>query len=228
MALRSLELIHADNPWSVDLHVSLDRTPVPGVTAALGSPDPQEGDVWREFSRSVRVLPQPLLLAFLALHASSHFYSIPLVRLVEVVLVARRDFAGRGELWRALDELLHRTATGRFVFPALDLAERLAPGTVDPLVREHAAAAAPRRLRRLVRATTPASAQRLHPYPAGQRFVWAASPREVLASLPDLAWPHANGKLLPIRGLLGVYRRRLRRAFGWMLPARSAAAPPNS
>jgi hypothetical protein len=98
--------------------------------------------VWNEFCRPVRVLRQPLLLAYLAVHASSHFYSIMQIRLVELILVARKDFAGRPDLWRALDELVERTGTGRFVFPALDLAERLVPGTIDPLLLEHVTAAA--------------------------------------------------------------------------------------
>ena len=218
--VRSLELAHADNPWSLDLHVSLDRTPFPGLTSTLGSPSSSEGEVWHEFTRPVRVLPQPLLLTYLALHASRHFYSITLVRLVEIALVARRDFADRPERWRALDQLIRRTATGRFVFPALGLAERLAPGSVDPLVLERAAAAAPRRLRRLVHRTTPASAQRLHPHPLGTGLVFAASSREVIAALLEAAWPRLDGKLMPLRQALGVQWRRIRRGMFRMMPGK--------
>ena len=215
-AVRSLELAHAENPWSVDLHVSLDRRLFLGLTTGLGTPSPSEGEVWNEFARPVRVLPQPLLLAYLALHASGHFYSITLARLVEIVLVARRDFAERPELWRAFDALVRRTGTSRFVFPALDLAERLAPGSIDPIVLERVAAAAPWLLRRMVRRTTPAWAQRLHTYPMGERLVWVDSPREVVEALADTAWPRLDGKRLSLRQALGVQRRRIRRIVRMM------------
>src|SRR5207247_8762091 len=98
------------------------------------------------------------LAASLAAHTAAPFYAITLVRLVELVLVARRDFGG--DNWPAFADVVRRTATGRFVFPALYLAEQLAPGTMDPLALEEVAAAAPRRLRKLVRAPPPASAPR--------------------------------------------------------------------
>ncbi|HEY6209442.1 MAG TPA: nucleotidyltransferase family protein [Gemmatimonadales bacterium] len=216
-AVRSLELAHAENPWSVDLHLSLDRRLFASLTTGLGTPSPSEGEVWNEFARPVRVLPQPLLLAYLALHASGHFYSITLIRLVEIVLVARRDFGQRSELWDAFDALVRRTGTGRFVFPALDLAERLAPGSIDPGVLERVAGAAPRLLRRMVRDTTPAWAQRLHPYPTGERLVWVGSPREVMAALADTAWPRLDGKLLSPHKALGVHWYRIRRGIARMM-----------
>src|SRR5207247_5419036 len=71
--VRSLELAHADNPWSIDLHVSLDRRQFAELTMAFGGVELSAGEVWREFARPVRVLPQPQLLAYLAFHASGHF-----------------------------------------------------------------------------------------------------------------------------------------------------------
>ena len=208
--IRSLELAHADNPWSVDLHMSLDREMFPDRPMTFGTPSPtpgaRDGEVWQEFSRPVWVLREPLLLAYLAAHTSSHFYAITLVRLVELVLVARRDFGG--DNWPAFADLVRRTATGRFVFPALYLAEQLAPGTIDPLALEEVAAAAPRRLRKLVRATTPASAQRLHPYPFSERFVWATSLKEVLL---ELAWPHVGDRRASPRRFLAHQWERIRK-----------------
>src|SRR5213593_4582541 len=126
--IRSLELAHADNPWSVDLHVSLDREMFPDRPMTFGTPPPtpgpRDGEIWQEFSRPVWVLREPLLLAYLAAHTSSHFYAITLVRLVELVLVARRDF-GEDD-WRAFADLVRRTATGRFVFLAFYFVEQLA------------------------------------------------------------------------------------------------------
>ncbi len=219
-SVRSLEYTDAGRPWSIDLHRSLDRTPFAGLTTTLGTPDFAAGEVWNEFGRRVRVLPQPLLLAYLALHASSHFYGMTQIRLVELVLVARRDFAARPEGWQAFVELVTRTRTGRFVFPALDLAERLVPGTVDPGVLEELAAAAPRRLRRLVRNTHPAWGQRLHPYPGlAERFVWIGSLREALAAFAWLAWPHdGRGWVGPRAAVVAQWqrvRRVVRRVVRW-------------
>jgi hypothetical protein len=206
--MRSLALAHADNPWVLDLHVSLDRRLFPGLTTGLGTPEPTAGEVWNEFSRPVRILPQPLLLAYLAVHASTHFYSITLMRLVELVLVVQRDFASP-EGWRAFGDLVRRARAGRLAFPALHLAERLAPGTVDPRVLEQVAAAAPPRLRRIVHASTPASAQRLHPYPRGERYVWVASLRELAGALAEVAWPREGHRLVSPRTALAVQWRRI-------------------
>jgi hypothetical protein len=136
-----------------------------------------------------------------------------LVRLVELVLVARRDFAGRADRWDAFMEVVRRTQTGRFVFPALAVAERLAPGTVDPPVLEEIAARAPAGLRRRVRHLTPGSAQRLHPYPFGERFIWAASLKEVVAALGEVAWPRVGNRLAPPRQVFSVQWRRIRKQF---------------
>ena len=219
--VRRLELAHADNPWSVDLHMSLDREMFPDRPMTFGTPSPtpgpRDGEVWQEFSRPVWVLREPLLLAYLAAHTSSHFYAITLVRLVELVLVARRDF--RADNWPAFADLVRRTATGRFVFPALYLAEQLAPGTIDPLALEEVAAAAPRRLRKLVRATTPASAQRLHPYPFSERFVWATSLKEVLL---ELAWPHVGDRRASPRRFLAHQWERIRKRLRRFLRSRTS------
>ncbi len=153
---RSLDFAHADDPWSIHLHRTLDR---------LGTPDPSACGPCDELGHHVRVLPQPLLLAHLAARTSSHLGAIMLVRLVELVFVVRRDFAGRPDAWHAFSELVARTGTGPFVFPALDLAERLAPGTVDAEVCERLAAAAPEAVRRVVRGATPATALQMHPLP---------------------------------------------------------------
>src|SRR5206468_10814803 len=169
-------------------------------------------EVWQEFSRPVWVLREPLLLAYLAAHTSSHFYAITLVRLVELVLVARRDF--RADNWPAFADLVRRTATGRFVFPALYLAEQLAPGAMDALTLEELEAAAPRWLRKRVNATTPASAQRLHPYPFRERFLWATTLTELLL---QLAWPHehdggrAGNRRVSALQILTAYWQRIRK-----------------
>ncbi len=162
---RSLDFAHADDPWSIHLHRALDPAAVGDRDATLGTPDLSQCEPRGELGRGVRVLPQPLLLAHLAVRTSSHLRAIMLVRLVEIVLVARRDYTGHPDAWRAFDELVARTGTGQFVFPALDLAARLAPGTIDADLLERLTAAAPAPLRRLVRGTTLATALEMHPLP---------------------------------------------------------------
>jgi hypothetical protein len=217
----TLQYVHVDAPWSFDLHQSLDRLPFEGLETGLGVPDASAGEVSEEFGPAIRVLAQPLLLTYLALHASSHFYGITLVRLIELVLVAQRDFAGHPDRWEAFGDLVVRTGSSRFVFPALDLAERLVPGSIDERVLSGIAGAAPWRLRRLVRRMTPATAPRLHPYPAlRERFVWLGSSREVLAALLWLAWPRDGEKLVAPSNVLGAQWRRVRRALRRMVQAR--------
>jgi hypothetical protein len=128
--LPTLEHLHADAPWTVDLHRSLDRLVFEGLETGLETVAPAASDVWQEYSRPVRVLAQPLLFTYLALHALSHFYSITLMRLIELVLVAQRDFAGHPDRWEAFADLVARTV-GPVRVSRADLAERLVPGTID-------------------------------------------------------------------------------------------------
>jgi Uncharacterised nucleotidyltransferase len=217
----TLDYAHADGPWSVDLHRSLDRLPFEGLETSIGMPDLATSPEWRELATPARVLPQPLLLAYLALHASSHFYRIRQVWLIELALVTRRDFAGYPERWEALRALVARTGSERFVFPALALARRLFPGAIDDRVLAGIAARSPRRLRRLVARMAPATAQRLHPYPAlRERFVWLGSPRDVWAAARWLAWPSEDERPVAPGRALAAQWRRVRRAVGRMLLAR--------
>jgi hypothetical protein len=211
--VRSLEMADAGNPWHVDLHVSLDRRQAPGIVSSLGAVDPAAAEPWAALRRAARVLPQPLHLAHLALHASSDFYMLPMIRLVELVLVARRDYRGRAERWTALRELLRRSAAERFVFPALRLAEDLAPGTFDAGLLASTQAASPRLLRRAVGALTPGSSQRLHERPGFGVLLWPATPRESVAAFLGAIWPRTGRERVSLRVLAGLYSRRIRRAF---------------
>ena len=113
-------------------------------------------------------------------------------------------------MWRRLDDLIERAALGRFVFPALALAERLAPGTMDARSLASAEAAAPPRLRRRVRCLTPVSAQRLFSSPVRDRFFWVTSPREVPRLLLHAIWPQPGGRPLAPRRALAYQWARVR------------------
>lgn len=183
---RSLEITHAENPWAVDLHASLNRPMRIGRTAGFGSPPLADADVVERGGRNIRVLPQPLLLAWLAFHTSSHLDTSPLVRFVELVLVIRRDFAGRPALWDEFLRLVDGASAGRFVYPALELAEKLAPGAVPVDVRRHLRRFAPWLMRRVVARLRPEAAQQLYRVSLDMRLMWAASAREMLAYVTSL------------------------------------------
>lgn len=187
--LRSLSVHHAENPFTVDLHTSLDldffgvRTVQWPADAGAWIAAPWGGS--RAF-----VLPQPLLVAFLATHASLTLQNLTLLRLTELVLLLQRD-AERAFGWRELRELLHRAGAERFVFPAFELVERFVPGTVEPELRERLARAATPALRSVVAQLTPATAQRLV-MAFDEMFMWGTTPldhvrRAVYTLLPPAA-----------------------------------------
>jgi hypothetical protein len=173
LAVRSLAVHHAGNPFTVDLHSSLDldfvgvhtlRWPVrPGQRV----PAPWHG------SRA-SVLAQPLLIAHLAAHASLTLQNLTLLRLTELVLLLQRD-ASRVFGWRDLHELLRSAGAERFVFPAFELVERFVPGTVETALRQRLARAATPALRSVVSRLTPATAHRLA-MAIDEMFMWGATP----------------------------------------------------
>ena len=170
---RSLSLVHAEDPWSIDMHASLDLFVGPGAPlAALDLGEPlRTGRPWSQNPGAVS-LEQPLLLLHLAAHAGSGLQSLTLLRLVELVLVIRQDTA-QGRLdWRALLEAGERTHTLAYAYPALRLCEDLAPATVPALVLDRCARAAPADVVRLVRGMTPATAQRVDGASVAAHFMW--------------------------------------------------------
>jgi len=206
-AVQSLELAHEANPWLVDVHQSLDRRYFPGLTAGLGIPDPSSLAPWPSPFGLARVLPQPLLAAHLALNAASDFPDGQLIRTVELVNAVRQDTRS-GELrWSDLLDLLRRTGTARFAYPAFAHVEFLVPGIVDPALHRALEHVATPRMRRLV----PQYARGL-PLHSGRKsvdlhLVWAKGPRQVARKLFDLAYP--TGPDISPRVRLRIWRRRL-------------------
>ncbi|MBB2169208.1 hypothetical protein HLH36_12725 [Gluconacetobacter aggeris] len=171
---RTLTYVHADDPWSIDLHISLN------ISAGRGTPlgcfdlaAPFAGrERWAVDARARVLEPAPLLL-HLAAHAGVGWQNLTLLRQVELVLVVRREVASRRLCW---DEFL---ATGRlttalgYAYPALRLAERLLPGTVPANVLEECAGWVPRTVRRRLARLNPASAQRIGRNSLAEHFMWA-------------------------------------------------------
>jgi hypothetical protein len=119
------------------------------------------------------VLDQPLLLLHLAAHAGAGWQSLTLLRQVELVLVIRQDRAAGRLPWQAFLDVGARTGALSYAYPALDLAEKLAPGTVPAEVLGQCAASAPEAVRRALRRLTPATAQRIERNSVGEHFMWA-------------------------------------------------------
>jgi len=170
---QSLWLIHADDPWSVDLHNSLDFSANPGASLVrLDMSEPIETSEPWPLDDSAGVLSQPLLLLHLAVHASGGLHSLTLLRMVELVLVIRQDVANGRLSW---DEFLHLGALTKALgatYPALAMAERLAPGMIPLHVLEICAELAPRRARALVGKLDPASAHRVNRASIAEHFMW--------------------------------------------------------
>ena len=230
--LRSIEVAHRDNPLTLDLHTTLDRNFFGVGTVSLG---PLGASSTRRHvletsggseGVAVRILAQPLLAASLAAHASEGLHNLSMVRLVELVLVLRRDRA-RGELaWADLCSVLERADAMRFTYPAFEMAERLAPGTLDPVFRSRLRDAAPPRMLRVMEGLQPFSAHRFEDMSLDERFMWARGPVEHVRRALHMLWPAPVGRSL--RELGRVYVNRLRRISHGRVSLRTSsdATPP--
>jgi hypothetical protein len=177
-------------------------------------------------SESIRVLDEPYLGAFLALHASRDLRTMQLVRLLELVWVVRDDRRSGRLSFVALESLLQRTATERFVYPALALAEELAPGTVDEgLLRRLARKVSPR-LQRVLDEVRRAEMGPLEEPSVDLLFAWAVGPKELAVNALELVLP-GDETFQRIPTVLGRRVALLVRASGRkvLTPRRSAARP---
>jgi len=198
-APRTLTFLHRDDPWSIDLHHSLDQA------VAAGAP-PVRFDGARPLDGrgpSAAPLDQPLLLLHLAVHAGGGLHNLTLLRLVELHFVIRRDGADGGLSWPAFVRTGRAIGALGYAYPALRLCEDLVPGTVPAWVLERCAAAAPARVVRIVARLAPATAQRVERSSIAEHFMWSAGwpglCRQLAADLvPARSW----------RAAWSIYERR--------------------
>lgn len=168
----SLSFVHADDPWTIDLQSSLDRwfaskrvarlQELGGLTEAASPP----------FERTARVLKQPALALELAAHASHRLSSLNLLRMVELVLVLRRDFGSRATSWQQLLAAAREADLQGFVYPAFHFAEQLAPGTIPAEILSECEAAAPAAVRRVVARYDIATVHRVGRRSISEAFMW--------------------------------------------------------
>ena len=172
---RSLWLAHADDPWCVDLQSSLDFSAGPGARIVrFDSADPiGTSDPW-PLNPEAGALSQPLLLLHLAVHASGGLHSLTLLRMVEIILVVRSDIDNGRLNW---DEFLHLGAATNALgaaYPALRMAEILAPRTIPATVLSISAEIASPRARMIVDKLEPSTAHRVDRASVAEHFMWVS------------------------------------------------------
>lgn len=204
----TLEMVHASDPCAIDLHGSFERRLGPRRSvdvidrARMLQP-------WQRYGGTVDILMQPGLVAQLALHASQAFRSLTLARLVELVFVVRQDVASGALTTGRLHALLEARGALPFVYPAFEMAERLAPGTVDPDFLGVLRAATPRRVRAMLDRVQPHTLQRLDRVSVEEWFMWARGPID--HTLHVLRWLSAPSVRESRGSLRRLYLRRLHR-----------------
>jgi hypothetical protein len=189
--LWSLELWDARDRWKLELHDGVGFAFLRRYGVHLDDAQPVD-ETWNGLGALVRVPPPPLLLAILATHASGELHHARLLRLVELTLVIRRERA-RGRLdWHAVEALLAHAGALRFVYPALRLTERLAPGTIDARFLDRARRATTRLARRVAERFTPTAPLLEERVSLAERLMWESGPRELLARIADVTHVRAR------------------------------------
>ena len=206
---RSLMLVHADDPWSVDLHVSLDVPVGRGLPAArLDLAKPMDSvAVWQGHSRA-KVLSQPLLLLHLAVHAGAGLHNLTMLRLIELEAIIRNDTAAGLLSWDGFLALARETGSLGYAYPALRMCDKLAPGTVPQSVLTRCSRHAPAAVIRIVDGLEPATAQRVARSSIAEHFMWAGHWRDRLGQLAfDMVAPG------PWRSIGPIYKKRAWQLF---------------
>ena len=207
--VRSFSYLHTWEPWSVELHTSLDRIFAPGRYARLPT-RPGDDEVSEIFGRSVRVLTPPLSIAYLAAHASEESHVARLMRVLELVLACRAERARGRLVWSELRAVAVTTGAAGFLYPALAFAERLAPGTIESQLLTECAGAAGPRVRAIVDGDTAADRLPLDRVRVAEKFMWSRSPVDTARRLGLLLWPKTSGTL---GDLIRTYARRIYRLY---------------
>ena len=202
---RSLLHVHEDDPWTIDLHHSLDQFTAAGAPLArFDAAAPLQRVVRLPGPPAAMGLDQPLLLLHLAAHAGGALHNLTLLRLVELHLVIRQDVAAGRLSWRAFVELGAAIDALGYAYPALKLCEDLMPGTVPRDVLGRCAAAAPVRVVRFVGELVPATAQRVDRNSLAEHFMWATGWRGRMRQLAADVAPATRSW----RATWSIYERR--------------------
>lgn len=203
--VHSLELDHELNPWAIDLHATIDRRYFRRLWARFGEfPHTSCTQLDLDGFRA-RVFAQPLLAAHLAQHASRGIHLFRLIRLIELILVLEQDVASGALKWDALATMLADTHLGRFVFPSIELAARLAPGVVDQDFRRELAGYATPRMQRTVDYLARSGMSFGRRRSLDEMLMWASGLAELSRNVGELVWPGG----IPWRSRVRALRRRI-------------------
>jgi len=217
--VRSLEVNHAENPWSVDLHTRLARYYYRGLRADVPVPWNALATV-RIGATAARALPQPSLGAFLAVHTGQHLTAWPqLILVIELVLMLRRDF-GDPDAQHDLAAYLAAHRLLRFAAPPLALADLLAPGLLSAALRAAVQRAVRGRWQRWLAIQAEAGLSPTRHRSLAEKLLWVRSPLEAILLGSELLWDSTN----TLESRRQLWRKRLdmlRRGLITLRPRRS-------
>lgn len=189
---RTLTFVHENDPWSIDVLGSLDKRLPTGRRIKLANLLPcAESSDW---CPGAHVMRQPLLALYLATHMSQTLLNVTLLRVLEFVLVIRRDSAAGRFDWNAFLRGAALIGGARFVYPALVFARQLAPDIVPSEIMAEVASDVPKSLSRAIERLTVASAQPLRRHSLSERFMWAGTGRERLRQIASEIFVDGQGR----------------------------------
>lgn len=210
-SLPSLELGHAHAPLALNLRGGFAYPVFGSLRVDLGTPAPRDLRDWSE--PGVQVLDGAWELAYLAVHASHHRTNLTLVRMLELVLAARATTD-----WHRFAALLRDHRAEPFVYPAVALAESLAPGTFPAAQLGALERRALARHRRIFATARPADVQPPGESTLADYVFWADGPAQWLRAVLAVAVPRAPLRLWP-----WLWQRRARLAWARMSRLRPRA-----
>ena len=202
----SVWVCHAEDPWSIDLHTSLDFVATPGASVVrLDLGDPLKTEVRSRLDPAAKVLRQPLQILHLAVHAGGGLHSLTLLRIVEIILVVRRDLLAGKLSWSEFLGVGELTSGLGPAYPALVMCERLAPRTIPEEVLRRCRESAPDRVRTIIDRLEPARAQRVDRTSIAEHFMWVSGLS---------GWARQLGSdLVPRRSMAAIYEARAYRVL---------------
>ena len=218
--IRSFDYWHAHNGWNIELCDGISFDYLRGQGTRLRALATLNGE-WLSPDGELRVPTEPQLFALLAVHASGELYSSRLLRLVELVLVIRKD-EERGTLdWHGVEDFLGKARALRFAYPALRLADQLVPGVIDASLLRASERASTERTIAVVEHFTPTSPVLQHQTSLSQRMMWASGWRGVARQAWLFVTPFRG---MSARTMLRTYHSRLLRVVSGSVRLRDSDA----
>ena len=202
---RTLSFVHADDPWSIDLQLSLNRQFAPGAPVVeLDRLRASMGPRAWSLSPQADTLPPAELVLQLACHASCPLRSLTLLRLVELALVVRQVLDQRAFSWDEFLLIGAKAGALAHAYPALRLCAQLVPDVVPPQVVQACARQVPRAVRQVVERVSPAHAQSIVRCSLKERFMWTPLRRAPWQVLAEVFPPGSSSLAI----LWDIYRAR--------------------